>query len=111
MSVPIRCPRLPNRFPRLTAIKLQPVFRIRTAAIPHGASNEPLNTVPTGNIGFVGGADISPLFTHLERNPALVSSSLQHSPRSEAWSIRLRDGVSKNETGCLPHGRDRKWIC
>ena len=64
---------------------------------PHGGSNEPLNTDPTGTIGVVGGADTSVLFTHLERNPALLSTSLQHSNRSEAWNIRLRDGVSKNE--------------
>ena len=64
---------------------------------PHGASNEPLNTDPTGRIGFVGGADISPLFTYLERNQSLLSSSLQHPARSEAWNVRLRDGVSKNE--------------
>ena len=73
-------------------------------SIPHsystdlpGGSNEPLNTDPTGTIGYVGGANTTALFTHLERNPALVSTSLQHSARSEAWNIRLRDGVSKNE--------------
>ena len=64
---------------------------------PHGARNEPLNTDPTGTIGFVGGADISELFTYLERNQSLLSTSLQHSDRSEAWNIRFRDGVSKSE--------------
>ena len=61
------------------------------------ASNEPVNTDPTGWLGVIGGVDSPSLLRYLENNPALIASSLQSAPRSDVWHVRLRDGVSRNE--------------
>ncbi len=82
-----------------------------------GVSHEPLNTDPTGAVGFVGGVDITALWQHLDGNPALISSSRQDSPRAEAWQVRLRDGVSRNQlvsylrADAADHNRDyvERW--